>query len=94
MSTKTIGEVLVEKYDHFLNEAKLIVGDKILFPTLEEIDIEDLFMLLQLCFPDKDTVTNLLAVLKIRDIKLKPQQVDKMVILVDEVLQFIETVKQ
>jgi hypothetical protein len=90
----TVKEVLAKKYDHFLKEAKKIVDDKIPFPTLDEIDIADLFMLLEYCFPNDETKVNLSAVLEIRNIKLTDNQIDKMVVLIDEVLVFVQSVKK
>lgn len=92
--SKTIGQELKERYENFLKEAKLIVGDKIVFPNMEEIDIEDLFMLLEMCFPNDDTNVNLLAVLRIRDVQLNEEQFEKMVSLVNDVLIFIKSVRQ
>ena len=92
--SKTIGQELKERYENFLKEAKQIVGDKIVFPSLEEIDIEDLFMLLEMCFPNDNTNVNLLAVLRIRDVQLNEEQFEKMVSLVNDVLIFIKSVRQ
>lgn len=93
MSVKTIGQIFTEKYLKFIEESKPILGNKVMFPKLDEIDVEDLFCLIQVCFPNKDTKTNLQAVLKFKEITLNASQLKKLVVLVDEVIEFVDSIK-
>jgi hypothetical protein len=89
----TVGEIIKLKYNEFLGRAKLITGDKIPFPTLNEIPLSDLLMLLEMCFPDNNTEVNLMAVLILKGFVLSKEQTEKMVVLIDEVLELIKTLK-
>lgn len=90
----TIGEILAQKYTKFIEDSKLIVGDSVPFPSLEEIDLADLFVLLEMCFPDMNTQVNLRAVLVMKGISLKEDQINQLVVLIDEVLLFLNKFKK
>lgn len=90
----TIGEILAQKYTKFLQDAKTIVGDLVPFPSLDEIDLADLFVLLEMVFPDMNTQVNLRAVLVMKGISLKEDQINQLVVLIDEVLIFLKSLKK
>jgi hypothetical protein len=89
----TVSEFLAEKYDNFLIQATQLLGNKIVFPTQEELDLADLLSMFEICFPNDQTEVNLLAILHIKNVKVTKLELKKLIVLVNEILEFVNSIK-
>ena len=84
-------QLIIKKYDQLLKEVKPLVETE-LFPTLEDIDVVDLLLLIEYLFPEGEDVGDKLKDLfKLKNIKLP--KLDTMIKLVDIVKSYLVWIK-
>lgn len=89
----TVKDVLIKAYSTFIDETKSIV-DKSLFPNVEEIDLSDLFFLIDYYFPQKCNVKeSIKRIFELKQLNSDDETLEKMEKPVKKLLEIIEKIK-